>query len=53
MIIKQILELLNTNDWYGISEEVDIAKGKYKGVANMAEMKQSLKRTYYGARNHN
>jgi len=50
-MLKQIIELLNTNDWYGVSEDVDIAKGKYKAVANMAEMKQSLKRSYYGTRN--
>jgi len=47
-MIKQIVDLLNTNDWYGVSEDVDIAKGKYKAVKDMAELKQSLKRTYYG-----
>lgn len=47
-MIKQIIELLNSNDWYGVSENIDIAKGKYKAVSNMAEVKQSLKRTYYG-----
>ncbi len=50
-MVKEILELLNTNDWYGVSEDVDIAKGKYKAVKNMAEVKQSLKRSYYGTRN--
>lgn len=47
-MIKQIIELLNSNDWYGVSENIDIAKGKYKAVSNMAEVKQSLKRTYHG-----
>lgn len=50
-MIKDILDLLNTNDWYGVSEDVDIAKGKYKAVGNFAEVKQLLKRNYYGARN--
>lgn len=50
-MIKQIIELLNSNDWYGVSENIDIAKGKYKAVSNIAEVKQSLKRTYHGARN--
>lgn len=50
-MIKDILDLLNSSDWYGVSEDVDIAKGKYKAVKNMAEVKQSLKRSYYGARN--
>lgn len=50
-MIKQIIELLNTGDWHGVSENIDIAKGKYKAVNNMAELKQSLKRTYHGAGN--
>ena len=47
-MIKQILELLNAIDWYGISENVDIAKGKYKGVGNIKEAKEQIKRYYYG-----
>ena len=47
-MIKDIVDLLNTSDWYGVSEEVDIAKGKYKAVKDFAGVKQSLKRTYYG-----
>ena len=50
-MIKQIIDLLNSNDWYGVSEEIDIAKGKYKAVSDMAEVKESLKRTYYGTGN--
>lgn len=50
-MIKEIVDLLNTSDWYGVSEEVDIAKGKYKAVKDFAEIKQSVKRMYYGARN--
>jgi hypothetical protein len=29
-MIKDIIELLNTNEYYGVSERVDIAKGKYQ-----------------------
>lgn len=47
-MIKQILELLNASDWYGVSENVDIAKGKYKAVSNFSEVKQKIKRDYYG-----
>jgi len=50
-MLKQIIDLLNASDWYGVSENVDIAKGKYKAVKNMAEVKQSLKRTYHGTGN--
>ena len=52
-MIKQIIELLNSNDWYGVSENIDIAKGKYKAVKDLAELKKTLKRTYYGTRNSN
>ena len=48
-MIKQIIDLLNTHEWYGVSENIDIAKGKYKAVKDMTELKQSLKRTYHGA----
>jgi|TARA_Y100000114_G_scaffold49503_1_gene45176 hypothetical protein len=49
-MIKNILELLNADDWYGISEDVDIAKGKYKAVSDIKELKQTLKRIRYGTR---
>lgn len=47
-MIKQILELLNVTDWYGISENIDIAKGKYKAVSDWSEAKKQIKRYYYG-----
>jgi hypothetical protein len=47
-MIKQILELLAIDDWYGVSENIDIAKGKYKACANMSDVKKQLKRVYYG-----
>tara|TARA_R110002050_G_C8746319_1_gene498511 strand:+ start:667 stop:813 length:147 start_codon:yes stop_codon:yes gene_type:complete len=47
-MIKNIIDLLNTNDWYGVSENVDIAKGKYKAVGNWNGVKKQLKRQYYG-----
>jgi len=47
-MIKQILELLNITDWYGVSENVDIAKGKYKAVSDWSEAKKQIKRYYYG-----
>ena len=47
-MIKQILELLNASDWYGVSENIDSAKGKYKGVSNLTEAKEQVKRYYYG-----
>lgn len=47
-MIKNIIDLLNASDWYGVSENVDIAKGKYRAVRNWDEAKKQLKRQYYG-----
>lgn len=47
-MIKNIIDLLNLYDWYGVSENVDIAKGKYRAVRNWSESKKQLKRQYYG-----
>tara|TARA_R100000329_G_C7609519_1_gene216258 strand:+ start:1727 stop:1876 length:150 start_codon:yes stop_codon:yes gene_type:complete len=49
-MIKKILELLNASDWYGVSENIDIAKGKYKACENMGDVKELIKRVYYGKR---
>ncbi len=47
-MIKNIIDLLNLDDWYGVSENVDIAKGKYRAVRNWDEAKKQLKRQYHG-----
>tara|TARA_R100001460_G_scaffold24543_1_gene49296 strand:+ start:4059 stop:4205 length:147 start_codon:yes stop_codon:yes gene_type:complete len=47
-MIKNIINLLNCGQWYGISENIDIAKGKYKAVGNWSELKEQLKRQYHG-----
>lgn len=47
-MIKQLIELLNMNDWYGVSENVDIAKGKYKALSSYSEITPILKRHIYG-----
>jgi len=47
-MIKNIIDLLNMDDWYGQSKNIDIAKGKYKAVGNWSEAKKQLKRQYYG-----
>jgi hypothetical protein len=49
-MIKQILELLAIDNWYGVSENIDIAKGKYKACGNMEDVKEQLKRVRYGNR---
>ena len=47
-MIKTILELLAMDSWYGVSETIDIAKGKYKACSNISEAKEQIKRIYYG-----
>lgn len=43
-MIKQILELLKLDDFYGKSENIDIAKGKYKIPTTMSEAYKQGKR---------
>jgi len=47
-MIKDILDLLNASQWYGVSENVEIAKGKYAGVKDLKQMKEQLKRLRHG-----
>ncbi len=43
-MIKDILDLLRMYDYYGESEIIDIAKGKYKYPKDMKEVKNMVKR---------
>lgn len=47
-MIKAVIDLLNTHDWYGVSENVDIAKGKYKAPSNWKEAKNNIIRSKNG-----
>jgi hypothetical protein len=47
-MIKSIIDLLAMGDFYGISREVDTAKGKYKIPYSFKEAKQQIKRIWYG-----
>ena len=46
-MIKNIIDLLNTSDWYVGDEDIDIAKGKYKAPSSLKELKTSIKRNNY------
>ena len=39
-----IFKILNISDWYGISENIEIAKGKYKLPENWDDAKKKFKR---------
>jgi hypothetical protein len=45
-MIKTVIDLLNLDDFYGVSEDVDIAKGKYKYPSTIKEAKMLLKRIW-------
>jgi hypothetical protein len=43
-MIKNIIELLKTDNFYNISEEIEIAKGKYKAPESVKEGIKNVKR---------
>lgn len=43
-LITQIIDLLKVDDFYGQSEVIDIAKGKYQLPTNFREIKKQIKR---------
>lgn len=45
-MIKTVIDLLNLDDFYGMNEDVDIAKGKYKYPQSIKEAKLLLKRIW-------
>jgi len=47
-MIKLIIELLKTDNFYGVNPYIDIAKGKYKAPLTIAEAKDIIKRRWYG-----
>jgi len=49
-MIKGIIELLITGDHYGVSERVDIAKGKYQMPTTWKELWKYIKRTLWQIR---
>lgn len=52
-VIYNIIELLNSDTYYGVSKDIEIAKGKYKLKSNLKEKFIQLKRDYYFLKNKN
>lgn len=46
-MIKNIIELLTLSDYYGVSKNVDTAKGFYAIPTNWSSAKQLIKRTLW------
>jgi len=47
-MIKNIVDLLNTGNFYGISKEVNFAKGSRKTPYTWKQLKELLKRLWHG-----
>jgi len=47
-MIKEVIDLLQASDFYGVDPVIDIAKGKYKAPTNIKEFKESVKRGING-----
>lgn len=45
-MIKTVIDLLNLGDFYGVANDIDIAKGKYKYPQTIKEAKVLLKRIW-------
>ena len=43
-MIRDIIKLLKMNDYYGVSDTIDIAKGLYKTPSSIKEVKEHIKR---------
>ena len=50
-MIQLIIQMLQSDDHYGISEEIDIAKGKYKLHTSMKKEIKQGKRELINKRN--
>jgi hypothetical protein len=47
-MIKNIIDLLILDEYYGASHNIDIAKGKYETPTTFKGFWKMLKRYYYG-----
>lgn len=43
-MIKNVIELLNAKEYYGVSEKIDIAKGKYALPLTWKDAWKNIKR---------
>ena len=47
-MIREVIDLLKADDFYGVDPIIDIAKGKYKAPTKFKEFKESVKRRSNG-----
>lgn len=44
--MKEILDLLHSDTFYGVSENIEIAKGKNELVTNWQDVREKIKRVW-------
>jgi hypothetical protein len=49
-MISQVLNILAADDFYGVSDNIEIAKGKYEIIHTWKDAWYKLKRHYYYGR---
>ena len=45
-MIPKIIELLQSNDFYGVSENIDVAKGKHEHITSFKACRKKIKRLW-------
>jgi hypothetical protein len=48
--MKELIELLNMNEYYGVSENIDIAKGRYQIPYTWKDAWKNIKRRLWQKR---
>ena len=51
-MIAQVIKQLQSDSWYNVSNEVEIAKGKYKRVTTFKQLAKQLKRAVKGKKTY-
>jgi hypothetical protein len=49
-MLKNIIDLLSLDDYYGKSERIEIAKGRYEFPTTTSSTIHYIKRVWYGSR---
>lgn len=50
-MLKSIIDILAVDDFYGVSPQVDIAKGRYEFPTSVSSTIKHIKRVWHGSRN--
>ena len=51
--ITKVVDLIRANEFYGATENIEIAKGKYQLANNWETFISKIKRSFYGNRKRN